>query len=294
MKTSYGAGTANRSRATQAELALLHDQIVSVLAEDHPQSVRHVYYRMTNPRLLFPVPKTENGYRQVGRELVKLRQNGRVPYSWISDSTRMGHFVDTFADASDFISSLAGLYRADLWRDLPAYPEVWCESRSIAGVIRALCQEYGISLYPAGGFSSETFIWEASQQINHACNGRQLRVFYIGDYDPAGVLIDKDIERKMRRHLDPSVDMTFTRIGITKEQITQYDLPTKPRKKTDLRVLDLKETVEAEALPAGILKQLLHDQFEALIPDGHLDVIRAAEESERAFLYRWADLVGEK
>ncbi|HUS96115.1 MAG TPA: hypothetical protein VMX97_05180, partial [Hyphomicrobiaceae bacterium] len=111
---------------------------------------------------------------------------------------------------------------------------------------------------------------------------------------PAGVLIDKDIERKMRRHLDPSVDMTFTRIGITKEQITQYDLPTKPRKKTDLRVLDLKETVEAEALPAGILKQLLHDQFEALIPDGHLDVIRAAEESERAFLYRWADLVGEK
>ena len=294
VKTSYGTRTAKRSRATQAELALLHDQIVSVLAEDQPQSVRHVYYRMTNPRLPFPVPKTENGYRQVGRELVKLRQNGRVPYGWISDSTRMGHFVDTFANASDFISSLAGMYRADLWRDLPAYPEVWCESRSIAGVIRALCQEYGISLYPAGGFSSETFIWEASQQINHACNGRQLRVFYIVDYDPAGVLIDKDIERKMRRHLDPSVDMTFTRIGITKEQITQYDLPTKPRKKTDLRVLDLKETVEAEALPAGILKQLLHDQFEALIPDGHLDVIRAAEESERAFLYRWADLVGEK
>lgn len=291
MKTSYGASTANRSRATQAQLALLNDQIVSVLAEDHPQSVRHVYYRMMNPRLIFSVPKTENGYRQVGRQLVKLRQNRRIPYSWISDNTRMGHFVDTFTDASDFISSLAGLYRADLWRDLPAYPEVWCESRSIAGVIQALCREYGISLYPAGGFSSETFIWEASQQINHACNGRQLRVFYIGDYDPAGVLIDRDIERKMRLHLDPSVDMTFMRIGITKEQITQYDLPTKPRKKSDRRVPNLKKTVEAEAMPAGILKQLLRDQFEALIPDGHLDVIRAAEESEKAFLYRTADLV---
>jgi len=293
MKTSYGAGTANRSRATQAELALLHDQIVSVLAEDHPQSVRHVYYRMTDPRLLFPVPKTENGYRQVGRELVKLRQQGIIDYGWISDSTRMGHFVNTFTDASDFISSFAGLYRADLWRDLPVYPEVWCESRSIAGVIRALCQEHGVSLYPAGGFSSETFIWEAAQQINRASNGRQLRVFYIGDYDPAGVLIDKDIERKMRLHLDPCVDMTFIRIAITEEQIKQYDLPTKSRKETDLRVLDLKKTVEAEAMPASVLRQLLRGQFEALIPDGKVDAIRAAEESEQAFLRTVANLVGD-
>jgi len=93
MSTSYGAGTANRSRATQKQLALLQDQIVSVLAEDHPQSVRHVYYRMTNPRLLYPVPKTENGYRQICRELVKLRQQGVIPYGWISDSTRMGHLA---------------------------------------------------------------------------------------------------------------------------------------------------------------------------------------------------------
>ncbi len=290
---TYGAGTAIRRRASKLELAQLHDQIVTVLADDHPQSVRHVYYRMTDPRLLFPVPKTENGYRQVGRELVKLRQNGRVSYSWISDSTRMGHFVSTFIDASDFISSIAGMYRADLWRDLPAYPEVWCESRSIAGVIGGLCREYGISLYPAGGFSSETFIWEASQQINRACNGRQLRVFYIGDYDPAGVLIDKDIERKMRLHLDPSVNMTFMRIGITEEQITQYDLPAKPRKQSDRRVLDLKKTVEAEAMPAGILRQLLRDQFEALIPDGQLDVVRAAEDSEQALLQNLANLVGD-
>lgn len=290
--SSYGAGTANRSRATKAELAQLHDQIFTVLAEDHPQSVRHVYYRMTDPRLLFPVPKTENGYRQVGRELVKLRQRGIIPYKWISDSTRMGYFVDTFTDASDFISNFAGLYRADLWRDFPAYPEVWCESRSIAGVIRSLCQEYGVSLYPAGGFSSETFIWEAAQQINRDSNGRQLRVLYIGDYDPAGVLIDKDIERKMRQHLDPCVHMTFMRIGITEEQITRFDLPTKPRKESDRRVLDLKKTVEAEAMPTGILKQLLRDQFEALIPDGQLDVVRAAEESEQAFLLNLANLVG--
>ncbi len=40
---------ADRQRLNKAETAQLEQQIYDVLAESHPQSVRHVYYAMTNP-----------------------------------------------------------------------------------------------------------------------------------------------------------------------------------------------------------------------------------------------------
>ena len=60
-----------------------------------------------------------------------------------------------------------------------------------------------------------------------------MQIYYVGDYDPAGVLIDVAIERELRSHLYDSIDLTFSRIGITVDQIETYDLPTKPRKAGD-------------------------------------------------------------
>ena len=34
---------------------------MDVLSVDHPQSVRHVFYRMTDPRLPVPIAKTDQG-----------------------------------------------------------------------------------------------------------------------------------------------------------------------------------------------------------------------------------------
>ena len=48
-------------------------------------------------------------------------------------------------------------------------------------------------------------------------------------------------------------------------------------------------TVEAEAMPAGILRGHLRRRIEALLPTGALAAARAAEESERSFLLRWAN-----
>ena len=94
---------APRNRATKLQQATLDDQIVDVLGEDHPQSVRHVFYRMTDPRLPEPVEKTEHGYRRVQRRCLALRRNGRIPYGWISDATRRGYHVSTFDGPGDFI-----------------------------------------------------------------------------------------------------------------------------------------------------------------------------------------------
>jgi hypothetical protein len=272
-----------RYRRSADELQQLDSQIIAVLNEDHPQSIRHVFYRMTDPRLPVPIEKTENGYERIGSRITKLRRSGQLEYDWISDSTRRGYHVNTYSDKGDFLRQVAGLYRADLWEQSEWYCEVWTESRSIAGVIEEMCEELAVSLYPCGGFSSITLAYQAAEQINSILyrNMKPVQIFYIGDYDQAGVLIDTALERELREHLDDFVDLNFERIAINEKQIQHYDLPTKPRKKSDIRSRQVKKTVEAEAMPARILREMLRGEIEALLPPGALAVARAAEKSEQ-------------
>lgn len=283
-------GKARRKRFTKAELDTLDAQIVEVLAEDHPQSVRHVFYRMTDPRLTVPVDKTELGYERVQRRCLVLRRAGLIEWSWIADMTRRGFHVSTYQDGADFIRRVQGLYRQQLWTpELPCV-EVWCESRSIAGVLREQCRDLAVSLYPTGGFSSATLCYEAAQEIDLRGHPSAV-VIYIGDYDPAGVLIDRHIETELRTHLQTPLD--FQRIAITEAQIEYLDLPTKPRKDGERRRLDIKATVEAEAMPAAILRALVRSAVEGYLPTDALEIAKVAEESEREGLRLLADAVEE-
>jgi hypothetical protein len=290
----YRAGTIKRERRTEARIEQLDAQILAVLQEDHPQSVRHVFYRMTNPRLPEPVEKSDRGYRTVQDRMVKLRRAGRLPYHWISDSTRRGYHTATYRDKAEFLRAMKGLYRADIWQWSSTYCEVWTESRSIAGVIEDDCRELAVSLYPAGGFSSLTLVYQAAEAINDHAAGRPVVIFYIGDYDPAGVLIDVTIERELREHLAPDTDLYFLRIGITPGQIESLDLPTKPRKATDRRSLHVLETVEAEAMPAGILRHLLRTNIESLLPERALTVAKAEEESAQDYFDMLTRITGQE
>ena len=80
----YSASTINRKRRVERrqhqgrDRAARHAKSYDVLREDHPQSVRHVFYRMTDPRLEEPVEKSDHGYRHVQDRLKKLRRAGRI------------------------------------------------------------------------------------------------------------------------------------------------------------------------------------------------------------------------
>jgi hypothetical protein len=281
-----------RSRRTNDQLAALDEQLIAVLKECQPQSVRHVYYRMTDPRLTVSVPKTDkgpgNGYSAVQRRLSKLRENGRI--AWVCDFTRRGYHVATYRGAADFIRRTAGLYRANAWEAAETYVEVWCESRSIAGVVEDLCYELAVSLYPSGGFTSHSMVFDCSGYIEDkiAKTGKPIKVIYIGDFDPSGVLIDRDIEKRLRKHLDArGIDpdqLTFHRIAVTADQVVEHNLPTKPRKPKERRSKEIMWTVEAEALPVPVLLRLLREKIESFMPENALRVARAAEDSEKQML----------
>jgi hypothetical protein len=234
---------------------------------------------------------SDRGYRHVQARCVALRRSGELPYGWFADLSRRGYFVNTFSSASDFVNRMKGLYRADIWRDADSRCEVWAESRLIASVILEDCEQLAVDLYPCGGFSSLSFVYEVAESLNNSDDDRPMQVFYIGDFDAAGVLIDVSLERELRLHLRSDIALTFERIGINLNQIAKYDLPTKPRKESDRRSLHIDCAVEAESLPAKILRAILRDKVEALLPVNALAVAQVAEQSEREHLTRMAAML---
>ncbi len=244
---------------------------------DHPVSVRHVFYRLTDPHLAEPVDKTEHGYKQVQHRIAEMREGGRLPYSWIADASRMGWHVATYDGPESFIRQTARSYRFDLWGDADAEVEVWVESRSIAGTLRDECERLAVSLYPCAGFASKTFAWEAAQYYSGP-----VAIVYVGDYDPAGLLIDVALERELRKHTE--VDIDFRRVAINEGQIAEYGLPTKPRKVREKRRPEIAETVEAEAMPAPILRSLVREAIEEHLPEGALKYAALMDAEGQHFL----------
>jgi hypothetical protein len=86
-----------------------------------------------------------------------------------------------------------------------------------------------------------------------------------------------------------TLEIDFRRLAINEDQIAEYDLPTRPRNKAEKRARHITGTVEAEAMPAHILRDLLRREIESLLPANALKVAKAAEESEASVLDWLAD-----
>ena len=113
MNAVYQARPIKRKRRSKAQIEQLRQQILDELEDDHPQSVRHVFYRMVDPSLPAPVPKSQkHGYGPVQRQLAKLRKTGKLPYGWIVDMTRRGYFTETYDCAAEAVSDIDYLSKA--------------------------------------------------------------------------------------------------------------------------------------------------------------------------------------
>ncbi len=284
--TVYAPRVIKRRRRTKEEMAAITDAISAVLEMDNPQSVRHVFYRVTSMDL---VPKTEAGYQTIKTQLLAMRKSGRVPWGWVSDSTRWRRKPRSFGSLQEAVEHTARTYRRDIWRQAPAYVEIWCESDSIAGVIIEETEHYDVPLMVSRGFSSATYLWNSAQYI--AAVGKPAYLYYFGDWDPSGKMIPEVIERGLRIHA-PKAEIHFQRIAVTPEQMQEMDLPTKPAKKTTHAKSFKGGTVEIEAIPANQLRDLVANCIEAHLDGDQVAVIEAAEESERGFLEQWANAVG--
>jgi hypothetical protein len=275
----YQASPIKRQRATKAEVKYRRDQLLRIVADQRPMTVRQVYYQATVQGL---VDKTEESYVKVQNDLVLLRKAGILPYSYLADSTRWQRRPNTYSSIEDALAETARLYRKSLWRDADCYVEIWLEKDALAGVIYDTTDQYDVPLMVARGYASLSFLHSAAEQIAEL--SVPAYIYHLGDFDPSGVNAGEKIEQTLRE-LAPDVEIYFERLAVTEDQIRDWKLPTRPTKKTDTRSKNFGDTsVELDAIPPDQLRALVEEAINRHLPQDQLRILRVAEESEREIL----------
>jgi hypothetical protein len=143
----------------------------------------------------------------------------------------------------------------------------------------------------ARGYSSLTFLHSAAMAIR--AKNKPAYVYHFGDLDPSGVDAARDIETKLRRYA-PDAEIHFERPAVTREQVEQWNLPTRPTKQSDTRAKKFASatSVELDAIPASRLRTIVRECIERHVDQEQLKLLRVAEQSERELLTRWAATYG--
>jgi hypothetical protein len=266
----------------------LRDHIKDILEQNNPQTVRQVFYALTVRGV---IAKAEIEYkRTVIRLLTEMREAGEIPFEWIADNTRWMRKPSAFTGIAACLNATANFYRRDLWASMPIYLECWCEKDALAGVLMEETEVYDVPLMVARGYSSVSFLHSAAMTIK--ARGKPAYIYHFGDLDPSGVDAARDIEAKLRRYA-PDAEIHFERPAVTRAQVEEWDLPTRPTKLTDTRAKKFNGTsVELDAIPANKLRQLVRDCIERHVDQHQFRILKVTEDSERDLLKKWAATYG--
>lgn len=268
-----------RDYSIRSTSSTIQTAILIIFWEMKPRlTVRQIFYALTVRGI---VPKTENGYRQTCYQLKQMRERGRIPYGWIADNTRYHIKPDTDPSLEAALKRWQEAYRRDLWANQKDHVEIWVEKDALAGVISPITEQYDVALYVARGYSSQTFIYDASEEIKRI--GKIPYIYHFGDHDPSGVDAAYKIELGLLIH---GVDVRFQRVAVTEDQIELYKLPVRKTKTNDPRSKRWGNlpSCELDALPAPILRNLVKECIERHIDPDELKGIRLIEQQERETL----------
>jgi hypothetical protein len=235
-KPAYRARPIKRFRRTKADIDKIKSAIRSVLKADHPMTVRQVFYQLV---VRGTIEKTEEEYQgTVIRLLTEMRIEDELSFDWIVDESRRRRITRTYNNIADAARDTAKFYRRSALRECPDYIEIWVEKEALSGVLWDVTSEYDVPLLVSKGMPSLTQLYGSAYQIARAARAdKESYIYQFGDHDPSGVLIPKTIERRLTE-LCEKLDCPgpyFERVALTEEQITEFNLPTRPTKRNGNR-----------------------------------------------------------
>ncbi|MCZ7577023.1 MAG: hypothetical protein M5U18_08295 [Dehalococcoidia bacterium] len=200
----------------------------------------------------------------------------------MTDNTRWQRKTPRSSSLEETLEETATFYRREIWDNQPEYVEIWSEKDAISGVILPVTNGWHVPLMVTRGYPSLSFMYESAQSMLAA--GRRVHVGYLGDLDPSGVDIRRNVERRLRE-FGAGIDPDFQVLGVTRDQVSEYSLLTRPTKKSDSRSQNFSgESVEVDAIEPDELRRLVEEFIVHFVDQGRLAHLRLAEESERQIL----------
>jgi hypothetical protein len=268
--------------------------------------LRQLYYQMI-AKDLFPdtwideaynarkglAPDTKNtvkNYKRLGTIVSKAREAGLIDWDHIVDRGREWQCRPRWNDPSHFLTSVAPQFGIDRWKDQPIRVEVWVEKDSLSGIIERACEPLDVPYFACKGYTSASAIWEAAHRRilkRYAKAGQDTVIIHLGDHDPSGIDMSRDIEDRLRRFSSPTngdfrPTIRVNRIALNMDQIKEFDPPPNPAKETDPRAKKYVEEYgedswELDALEPATIVSLIQESIRTYMDE---EMYEAAEQRE--------------
>lgn len=274
-------------RRSKIEIEQIKKAIYDLLENENHMTVRQVFYRLVSIGI---IEKTEAEYKStVVRLLGNMRKQQIIPYHWIADNTRWVRRPKTYSSIEMALEDTAYSYRKSMWQDLDNYVEFWLEKDSLSGIVYKETESWDVPLMVTRGYPSLSFLYTAGEQISLI--DKSCYLYYLGDRDPSGVNIPIKVEEGIREFA-PDTDIYFEVIAVTADQISEFDLPTRPTKLTDSRSNSfIGESVELDAIPPNKLREIVRKHIGKHITQEQVDKIKNIERLEKESVQDYLDLL---
>jgi hypothetical protein len=281
----------------------------ALLEEFHPMTLRQLHYAIFSAAEI-SYDNTKSDYQRLSRATTYARRFYRarelagcpehlippeaIPHEWIIDELREAEMVSVWDDVGRYMEAVKKSYRRDNWQDQPHYCELWSEKATVLVSMRPITQELGVMLRACRGFGSTGM----EGQVGNLFEGidKPITVFYLGDHDPSGHDIERDIHRRAQEAAGKEFRMI--RLAIHPQDIKTFRLPPQRIKTTDSRAAGFKRrfgakapTVELDALPVDELRRRVRNGIEELIDFDLWSRQVAVQEVELKCIADFADTV---
>jgi len=236
-------------------------------------TLRQLYYQFVARDML---PNTDKSYDRLGRIISDGRMGGLIDWDAIEDRTRFLRSNTHWDSPRSIVHACAHQYRVDRWKYQGYRPEVWIEKDALVGVIEGVCRELDVPFFSCRGYVSQSELWASSQRLLGYLNEDPRKmpiIFHLGDHDPSGVDMSRDIEDRLKTFLSPSGfdwdDWAVNRIALTMGQVEEYNPPPNAAKFTDARARNYvarfgESSWELDALDPTTLANLIRSSISPL------------------------------
>ncbi|HVM55443.1 MAG TPA: hypothetical protein VM262_19820 [Acidimicrobiales bacterium] len=240
-------------------------------------TLRQLFYRLVAAEIL---PNTTSAYKGLSSKTAEARRAGTFPD--LIDRGREIHRPGSFASPEAALEWLARRYRRDRTEGQEWSVYIGVEKAGLVMQLEAWFGDLGIPIVALGGYSSQTYVDEVSEDVSE--QGRPAVLLYGGDFDPSGEDIDRDFVERT------GCFDKVVRVALTADQVTAYDLPPAMGKATDSRSGAFVARhgrlvqVELDALAPDTLEELYRDAIEPFWDVSAYERSVEREQAERAWL----------
>lgn len=286
------------SQANKTRLDTINDIIVEYQNEGYILTLRQLYYQLVSREI---IPNKQAEYSKLSTLLKEGRMGGIVDWDAIEDRLRKPSKPSSWDTPQDAMNSLIYQYKLPRMEGQQNYIEVWVEKDALSGVLKRVTEKYHIPILVNRGYSSASAMFDAYNRFKNGINeillnedygdsdGANVIILYLGDFDPSGMDMIRDIEDRIREFASRDYEyfpLEVLPIALTKEQIKKYNPPPNPAKRTDPRANKFIEehgttSWEVDALPPNILNSLLDRAIQINIDLDRFNKIVSRENNDK-------------